>query len=357
MHTHYNEVIPIEARRGALGDQMKVLASILMLGVLGCSIPVQVSLFAQATATPSPTAAPTAVPPTPTAPLGTEQNPLVVALPPSARPQGDVLTAGNTLRALLKKNTGYEFVSVIPPSEIELIKGFGSGDAHIASLSPFGYLLASGQGDAEAAFAREQDGQIFYGSELIASADLGYLPYFDRVEQANTAEANIALAQFEDKKPCWTDPFSASGYVIPLGTLKKAGVETREPAFLAGHPALVRALYAGGICDFGGTYVDARLYPGLEDALPEVTKRIVVIWRIAPIIPYETLVFSRDLPVEMRRLLTRTFVDLMQTPEGKAAIQTLYGFNAMQIVSDGQYEDFRAAVQASGLDLRALIER
>jgi ABC-type phosphate/phosphonate transport system substrate-binding protein len=103
--------------------------------------------------------------------------------------------------------------------------------------------------------------------------------------------------------------------------------------------------------------VDARLYPGLEDALPEVTKKITVIWRIPPIIPYETLVFSRDLPVEMRRLLTRTFVDLMQTPEGKTAIQTLYGFNAMQIVTDGQYADFRAAVQASGLDLRALVER
>jgi phosphonate transport system substrate-binding protein len=336
---------------------MRVLASIIVLGALGCSIPVQVGLFAQATETPSPTPGPTAIPATPTAPLGTEQNPLVVALPPSSRPQSDVITSGNALRSLLRKNTGYEFVSVIPPSEIELVKGFGSGDAHIASLSPFGYLLASDQGDAEAAFARQQDGDIFYGAEFIAPSELNFLSYFDAVEGANTAEAAIGLAQLSNKKPCWTDPFSASGYVVPLGTLKEAGVATREPAFLAGHPALVRALYAGGICDFGGTYVDARLYPGLEDALPEVTKKITVIWRIPPIIPYETLVFSRDLPVEMRRLLTRTFVDLMQTPEGRTAIQTLYGFNAMQIVSDGQYADFRAAVQASGLDLRALVER
>ena len=78
----------------------------------------------------------------------------------------------------------------------------------------------------------------------------------------------------------------------------------------------MRALYAGGICDFGATYVGAIDYPGLEDELPEVKKRLEVIWRIPEIIPYETLVFSRRMPVEMRRLLTRTLVDLMGTTEG-----------------------------------------
>lgn len=318
-------------------------------------MPVRVSLFTEATTTPSAPAAETAVPEAPTAPLGTEQNPLVVALPPSTRPQGEVLSAGDVLTSLLKKNTGYEFVSVIPPSEIELVKGFGSGNAHVASLSPFGYLLASDEGHAEAAFAREQDGKIFYGAEFIAPGEPNYLSYYDPVQQANIAPSSAALAQFAHKKPCWTDPFSPSGYVVPIGMLRQAGVATREPAFLAGHPAVVRALYAGGICDFGGTYAGAISYPGLEDELPEVTERIVVIWRIPAIIPYETLVFSRRLPVEMRRLLTRTLVDLMATPEGKAAIQTLYGFNAMQIVNDGQYADFRAAVEAAGLELPTLI--
>ncbi|MFH1185500.1 MAG: PhnD/SsuA/transferrin family substrate-binding protein [Chloroflexota bacterium] len=329
----------------------------MLLGIAGCSLPVQVDLFAQATTTRSPTAIPTAIPPTPTAPLGTETNPVVVALPPSTRPGGEVLEAGDALTFLLQKNTGYGFVSVIPPSEIELIRGFGNGDAHIASLSPFGYLLASDQGKAEAAFAREQDGSIFYGAEFIAPGELNFLSYYDPVEQANVAETSVALAQLAQKKPCWTDPFSPSGYVVPLGTLKAAGIATREPAFLASHPAIVRALYAGGICDFGGTYVDAIAYPGLEDELPDVTKRILVIWRIPAIIPYETLVFSRSMPLEMRRLLTRTFVDLMATPEGKSAIQTLYGFNAMQIVNDGQYAEFRAAVRTSGLDLQTLVER
>jgi len=334
---------------------MRVLVWLTALSIAGCSMPVQVDLFGRASATPSPTITPTIIPSTPEAPLGTEANPLVIAIPPTTRPQGPVLSAGEVLTSLLKKQTGYEFVAVIPPSEAELIDGFGRGNAHIASLSPFGYLLASEGGRAEAAFAREQDGEIFYGAELIAPGEPDFLAYYDPVEGANLAEARIALAQFANKKPCWTDPASPSGYVIPLGILRKAGVSTREPAFLNSHPAVVRALYAGGICDFGGTYVDAMLYPGLEDELPELTKRIVVIWRIPDIIPYETLVYSNRLPVEMRRLLTRTFVDLMQTPDGRSAIQTLFGFSAMQVVNDGQYEEFRSIVSASGLELKSLI--
>lgn len=335
---------------------MRLLILLAVVSAAGCAIPVQIDLPGRATATPSPTITPTTIPPTPEAPLGTEANPVVVALPPTLLPQGPVLSAGEVLTSLLKKQTGYEFAAVIPPNEAELIDAFGRGNAHIASLSPVGYLLASDGGRAEAAFAREQDGEIFYGAELIAPAEPDFLSYYDPVEGANLAEARIALAQFAHKKPCWTDRSSPSGYVVPLGVLKKAGVLTREPAFLNSHPAVVRALYAGGICDFGGTYVDAMLYPGLEDELPEVTDRIAVIWRIPDIIPYETLVFSSRLPVEMRRLLTRTFVDLMQTPDGRAAMQTLYGFSAMQVVNDGQYAEFRSVVSASGLDLKSLIE-
>jgi ABC-type phosphate/phosphonate transport system substrate-binding protein len=85
-------------------------------------------------------------------------------------------------------------------------------------------------------------------------------------------------------------------------------------------------------------------------------KKVLVVWRIPPIIPYETLVFAHGINEDMRRVLIRAFVDLMSTPEGKSAMQTLFGFGAMEVVRDGQYEDFRQAVKASGLDLNTLIK-
>ena len=161
---------------------------------------------------------------------------------------------------------------------------------------------------------------------------------------------------WQEKKPCWTDERSPSGYVVPLGYLKLNNIQMRDPAFLAGHVAVVRAIAVGGICDFGATYVDARAYPGLQDQYPDLLKKVNVIWRIPPIIPYETLVFVRGMDDGMRRVLIRAFVDLMGTDDGKSVMQTLYGIDAMQIVQDSQYDQFRKIVKASELDLSELIK-
>jgi phosphate/phosphite/phosphonate ABC transporter binding protein len=338
--------------------RMKRLAPLMLLGLLACAAATGCGLILAPQSSPVPTAISTPSPTAsaPEAELGTDKNPLILALVPSAHPAQEVLDAGNVLRALLEKSTGYKLVSVIPPSETELVKAFKIGNAHIGVLSPFGYLLASSEGDAEAAFARQQNGAIFYGAQFIVRSDAGFMPYFDPIKDENIADAPFALAQFKDKKPCWTDELSPSGYIVPLGYLAEAHVTTREPAFLASHPTVVRAVYKQDICDFGATYIDARQYPGLEDNYPDVMKKVIVVWRIPPIIPYETLVFARGMSEDMRRALTRAFVDLMSIPEGASAMQTLYGFSAMEIVQDGQYEEFRKAAQASGLDLNSLIK-
>jgi phosphonate transport system substrate-binding protein len=256
---------------------------------------------------------------------------------------------------LLEKSTGYKIVSVIPPDETEMVKDFGIENAHIGVLSPIGYLLASSQGYVEAAFARQQSGTVFYGAQFITRSDAGFISYYDPFTNENSADAAVALVQFKGKKPCWTDDHSPSGYIVPLGFLNDAGVQTLTPAFVTDHPTVVRAIYAGGICDFGATYIDARAYPGLGDKYQDVMKKVVVIWRTPPIIPYDTLVFARDMDEDQRRSLIRAFVDIMSTANGKSAMQTLYGFDAMQVVQDSQYADFRNAVKASGLDLADLI--
>ena len=82
--------------------------------------------------------------------------------------------------------------------------------------------------------------------------------------------------------------------------------------------------------------------------------KVIVVWRIPNIIPYETLVFAGNMDNDMRRVLIRAFVDAMNIPDGSSAIQTLYGIDAMQVAQDGQYQDFRKVVKASGLELEAV---
>ena len=352
---YYNNPFSVKKlKKGA-----KRLFPLVLIGLLACNLPVGMGLIPAPTVMPAltPTASIEMSPSRlPQAKLGTDNNPLILALPPSPRPVPSVLAAGKTLISLLEKSTSYKFVSVIPADETELIKDFGIENAHIGLLSPIGYLLASSQGSVEAAFARQQSGAVFYGAQFIARSDAGFVSYYDPFTNENSVDAAVALAQFKGKKPCWTDDHSPSGYIVPLGFLNDAGVQVLKPAYVTDHPTVVRAVYAGGICDFGATYIDARTYPGLGDKYQNVMKKVVVIWRTPSIIPYNTLVFTRNMSEDQRRSLIRAFVDIMSTADGKSAMQTLYGFDAMQVVQDGQYEDFRKAVKASGLDLAGLIK-
>jgi phosphonate transport system substrate-binding protein len=162
--------------------------------------------------------------------------------------------------------------------------------------------------------------------------------------------------QFQDKKPCWSDATSPSGYVVPLGLLNQAQVKVGSGAFLEGQSSVVRAVYAGGICDFGATFIDARKLPSLEASYPDVMDKVNVIWRMDKIIPYENISLSNSLPIEMRRVIQRAFIDLMLTPEGKSAVQTVYGIDELQVAEDVMYDDFAKYVKASGLDLAELIK-
>ena len=335
--------------------KMKKLLFILSLAVIGCSFPVQLTL---GTPTASPTSGPTPVfmvTPSATPEPGTEKNPLILALSPSLRPSDEMLAAGETIAAFIESRTGYKLVPVVPASESELVYAFDRGNAHIASLSPFAYLLARENDSITAILASLREGQMFYGAQFIVNRENEFTSFYDPARDENTAEALEALKQFDGKKPCWSDPASPSGYVVPLGLLNQAQVPTRSGAFLGGQPSVVRAVYADDICDFGATFIDARYSPALEADYPDVMDRVIVTWRTPKIIPYENISMSTLLPFEMRRVIQRAFIDLMLTPEGKSAMQSVYGIDEIQIVEDEMYMEFANHVEASGLEPSQLL--
>jgi phosphonate transport system substrate-binding protein len=335
-------------------NQMKKFLSIFLLVLCACNSTGEQDATAAAETGPAPSES--ALPPQPTAEIGSEGNPLILALAPSAHPAPEMIESGEFLAARLEELTGYQVVTVAPASEADIVAAFGLGNAHMGVLSPFGYLLAYQKGDAGTALASVRAGQALYGAQFIARPDAGFTSFFDPVSAENTAESVQALEQFRDQKPCWSDMLSPSGYVVPLGFLNQAGVQVRAPAFLEGHAPVVRAVYGEGICDFGATYIDARELPALEADYPDVMERVQVIWRIPSIIPYEQVVMSSDLHPDMRRALLRAFVDLMTTAEGVAAIQTVYGLESLQPAEDIHYEQFAQVVQAAGIDLHTLLK-
>ena len=332
------------------------LVFVAWLVVLGCNLP---RLPARPpTHTPSPSApTETSTPPAsiPTVELGLAENPLILALPPSASPAA--VDAANFIAAQFTERTGYVVVTVIPDSQTALVDAFAKGNAHIALLEPYAYLLAHQQQSVKAAFALAEEGQTFYGAQFLGRRDEEFIIHFNSISETNIIDdAGVALAQFSGKKPCWSDETSPSGYVVPLGYLNAHQVVTQPAAFVEGHPTVVRSLYASGICDFGATYIDARTFPSLEDQFPDLFERVVVIWRIPEIIPYNVFAFSSRMPAPMRDLFANILPVILQIDQGRAAFQTAYGIQEVVPVNDAYYEEFRRYVEASGLDLAALIK-
>lgn len=334
---------------------MKKLILVLSLAVLGCSFPARL-IIGNPTQTPTVSLPPASTQtPIATPDPGTVQNPLLLALSPAERTDPDAIAAGEKLAALIQARTGYRLRTVAPSSEAVLVDALKMGNAHIAALPPFAYLLARENNSVTVILSSARDGQSFYGTQFIANRESEFQSFYDSTRNENTASAEIALRQFEDKKPCWSDPASPSGYVIPLGVLTQSRVKLKSPAFLAGQVNVVRAVYSDDICDFGATFVDARDLPLLEADYPDVFDRVIVIWRVPDVIPYENISVSNSLPFEMRRVLQRAFLDLMLTPEGKSAMQILYGMESIQAAEDSMYDNFSAYFKASNLNLLELV--
>jgi phosphonate transport system substrate-binding protein len=280
---------------------------------------------------------------------------LILALPPSANTK-EQIDAAKVIAAQFTERTGYTMVTSVPDSYTALVDALENGNAHIVLLDPFAYELAYQRGLVKAAYTVLKDGESLYGAQFLATRKGGFESFFDPVAGENIADAKTALAQFADKKPCWSDEISASGYVIPLGYLNENQIVTKPPAFVEGHPTVVRSLYASGICDFGATYIDARKFPSLEDEFPDLIEQVIVVWQIPAIIPYGVLALSTSMPQNMRDLFASLIPAILQTDAGRDAFKIAFDIEEVQPVNDGFYEEFHIYVDESGVDLTTLVK-
>ncbi len=334
---------------------MKKSNNLVILSVLIISILVFSACAPQATEAPVTEAPvveePTAVP----VELGTTENPIILAFAPSMTSQ-QIVESGGPLVDALAKETGLVFEPNIPTSYAALIEAMGSGNAHVALFPTFAYLIAHDKGYANVGLVVERYGSTFYGAQFLAAKSSGFTSYFDAETNQNTADAATALAQFAGKKPCWTDPLSTSGYIIPAGYLAQLGIETQPAAMVQGHPTVVTALNAGGICDFGATFIDVRTNPALQESIPDVMEKIDVIWRTDPIIPNDNISFAADLDPALVTKIKQAFLTLSSTEEGKAILKAIYEFESVKETDDTFYDEFRVYIKAAGFDYTTAID-
>jgi phosphonate transport system substrate-binding protein len=292
-------------------------------------------------------------------PLGKPGNPLLISFV-SEKLDSQAKASAELIAKQLSAKTGYEIVSELSPSYDWTLKGMQDGEVHMAWLPPLTYLYASQQGFASVAALIDHFGVYLYNSQFLANATSGYRSFFDLVRNQSTGDAKTALTQFKDKIPCWDNPDSVSGYLVPLGLMKQNNIKPADGIDLFNQPAIVRALYIKGICDFGATYAgagDPRTAQAVQKDLPDALDKVPVIWMSDPVIPNLNFSFYPGISPEMQKNITQALLDYSKTDEGRSALTVANGYETqdLKVFGDSVYDPLRKIIDATGVDLKTMI--
>ncbi|HEC34366.1 MAG TPA: phosphate/phosphite/phosphonate ABC transporter substrate-binding protein [Chloroflexi bacterium] len=288
-----------------------------------------------------PTEVPTEEPTVPPPPeLGTEENPIVWVFVPSGEMER-VAAGAEAVADLLHDETGLYFETLVATEYAGAIEAMCSDppEAHMASLATFAYVLAADRGCADVALVSVRYGSPTYNGQIIVRADSGI----------------TSIADLAGKTFCRPDPLSTSGWIIPMLTMRAAGIvpeeDLAEIVDAGSHDAVVAAVY-DGTCDAGATYVDAR--SKIEEDHPDVMEVVAVIEETADI-PNDGVQFVVSMPQELRDTIVQALLAIAETEEGQEALNTAYQWNALEEHDDTFYDPFRQVLQASGLNVEDLL--
>lgn len=316
------------------------------------SATVEVRSTATQTATPRPTSTPTLPP------LGSEGNPITIGfiLKPE---QTASIEAAEDIAFLIGQDTGFNIESTFYPDFQSLSAGIINGDVDLFWLKPLEYIYLNWEGAAQVMLLTNHLGVYAYGVQFMANIERGFTSYYDPELNISTGDPLAALQQFSGTRPCFTEPESLPGHLLPLGLLADTSTPTLDPVFVYNYDAVIRALYIQGICDFGVGYAltgDPRTSSGVLQDLPEAQEEVVIIWQSDGIIPNTNLSAAPGLPLDIRYKLQEAILDIPDTPEGLTLISTAlnYDVKALKTIEDTFYNPLRAAIIPLELDLQAL---
>lgn len=261
--------------------------------------------------------------------LGSEKNPIKLHFVPSI--DNKVLDANSKIfKDYLEKNTPYKYEIQIPQSYVAVVESFGTKRADVAGLNSFGYYLAHKKYGVEARMTVIRHGLPTYQSQFITRAD----------------SSIKTLKDLEGKRMAFVDPASASGYLLPLKTLRDRKINLKETFFAMKHDSVVTKVYKGEV-DAGATFYSPPVNGKIDDArrlvlvqYPDVEKKVKIIELSKPI-PNDPIVFRKDLPEEMKVKVADAFISFISTPEGKKAFDEIYGLTELKKSSDEDYAEMR----------------
>jgi phosphonate transport system substrate-binding protein len=271
--------------------------------------------------------------------LGTENNPVVMSFVPSGDTQ-EIIASGDTLAQMISDKTDLVVKAEVGTDFAATREAMGAGKAQIGWLNTFNYVLAHEKYGVEVQLVTLRFDLSTYKGQIIVRADSGI----------------TSLQDLKGKVMCWVDPNSTSGYIIPRIMLKANGIDPdtdfAQTIEAGSHNNVVIQVYNGD-CDAGATYVDAR--SSVEADFPDVKEQVVVLAETQDI-PNDCVAFVKDLPAEARDNIVNALLEIAESEEGAAALESLYSISGLEKQDDSFYDAFRAELSKAGIDIEELAQ-
>ncbi|NCN26943.1 phosphate/phosphite/phosphonate ABC transporter substrate-binding protein [bacterium] len=275
-------------------------------------------------------------------PLGSAENPIKIYFVPSV----DVKVIEDntkTIQKYLEANTPYKYEIAIPASFVAVVEALGTKRADIAAINTFGYLMANER----------------YGAQAKLTVIRFGLPTYQAQFLAKKGGPIKKIEDIEGKKMAYVDPASTSGYLLPLKVLKEKNINPSETVFAMRHDSVVSMIYQGQV-DAGATFYSPEAEGKIQDArrlvktqYPDIEEKVGIIQLSDPI-PNDPIVFRKDLPAEIEKVVIDAFLSFVKTPEGKDAFYKIYGATDFIPAKDSDYDAVREILETTGVKAETL---
>jgi len=279
--------------------------------------------------------------PSGTAEIGTEGNPIKMAMVPSLDTQ-KLITSGHKLVELLEKQTGLKYEVSVPTSYTAVVTAMGAGNVDVGWLPPIPYVIAHDKYGVEVVLTTVRNNSAKYWSFIIARTDSGI----------------NKLADLKGKRFAYGDPLSTSGAIYPKHLIRTSGCDPEtffsNVIYAGAHDRVVIAVYnkqvdAGAI--YGGVGTDAREM--VVKIIPDVMSKTRVIAK-SMAIPNDTVSVRKGLPRAVVRKIADGLIALAKSKQGRKTIFDLYGIDGFIPARDKDYDSVRRVAAAESIKLEQI---
>lgn len=274
-------------------------------------------------------------------PLGSADNPVVMAFVPSTEAEG-VITSGEELAKLLGDKCGLSIKPLVATSYVGIVEALGAGQVQAAWLPPMAYVFAHERNGAEAVLKVVRHGKPTYRGEIV-------------VLKGSPAQD---LAGLKGLRIAFAEQASASGHLYPRALMLENGIDPdkdcAEVQYAGSHDAALLAL-VNGTADAAACFDDARTQLA-ESTVPDILAKTRVL-AYTKDIPADNVAFARDLPAEIAGKLSAGLLALAADEQGKKVLFDLYEIEGLVPATDADYAPVRSMAQVLGLDVEEEVKK